>query len=128
MRAYCSDILYLGDHLAAMGAKLIMNLAWYVNAAAMAEIYALFVKAGIPPGLIQGILRASCGNSWVAENDLQQILDGTFDPTFRLRLAVKDLQLIAELADMLGVPCDLAPITGGVPAGPWQPTARTRRS
>ena len=109
-----SEILYLGDHLAAMGAKLITNLAWYINAAAMAELFALSVRAGIRPDQVQAVLRKSCGNSWVAERDIPSILDGTYDRTFRLRLAVKDLQLIAELADMLGVPCDLAPVAGAV--------------
>jgi 3-hydroxyisobutyrate dehydrogenase len=110
LKTFCADVVYLGDHLAAMAAKLVTNLSWYVNAALLPELLALSVRAGIPLEDVQTILAASCGDSWVARHDLPAVLDGTCDPSFTLGLAVKDLRLIGELADLLDVPVEVGSV------------------
>jgi 3-hydroxyisobutyrate dehydrogenase-like beta-hydroxyacid dehydrogenase len=107
LRTFAARVIYLRDHRAAMAAKLVTNLAWYANAALLGELLALSVKAGIPPGDVRDVLAGSCGDSWVARHDIPSVLQGHYDPSFTMALAVKDLRLIAELADDLDVPLEV---------------------
>jgi 3-hydroxyisobutyrate dehydrogenase len=107
LATFCSDVIYLGEHLAAMAAKLVTNLSWYVNAALLPELLALSVRAGIRLEDVQAVLSSSCGDSWVVRHDVPAILQGTYDPTFTLALAVKDLRLIGELSELLGIPIEV---------------------
>lgn len=50
------------------------------------------------------MIQASAGNSWVAEHDIPSIFAGHYDPSFTLKLCVKDLRLIDELAQKYNVP------------------------
>jgi 3-hydroxyisobutyrate dehydrogenase len=105
LRAFASTVLYFGgDHRSAMAAKLVSNLAWFVNAAALGELMALAARSGIPPGQFRDVMAASCGDSWVIRNDVPSVLDGSYDPSFTTALACKDLDLAAELAGLAGVP------------------------
>jgi 3-hydroxyisobutyrate dehydrogenase len=111
LRTFCTTVIRLGSPEAAMAAKIITNLWWFINAAALGPLTVLAVRAGIPPGQVQEVLLASCGSSWVAEHDLPSVLGdgprGRYDETFTLALADKDLGLAAELAGQLDVPLGL---------------------
>jgi len=111
LRTFCLTVIRLGSPEAAMAAKIITNLWWFINAAALGPLTVLAVRAGIPPGQVQEVLTASCGSSWVAEHDLQSVLGdsprGRYDQTFTLGLADKDLGLAAELAGLVNVPLGL---------------------
>lgn len=100
-------IIHTGDHESAMSAKLLTNLLWYINAAAIGEALVLGAKSGIELPVLQQVILNSCGTSWVAEHDIPSIYDGTFDPTFTTKLCTKDLRLISELATNLNVPIEL---------------------
>jgi 3-hydroxyisobutyrate dehydrogenase-like beta-hydroxyacid dehydrogenase len=102
-----SVIIYTGDHASAMAAKLLTNLLWYINAAAIGEALVLGAKSGIELPVLQEVILNSCGTSWVADHDIPSIYAGTFDPTFTTRLCTKDLRLISELATTLNVPVEL---------------------
>jgi len=105
--AFATTLIHTGDHFSAIAAKLVTNLLWYINAAAIGEALVIGAKAGIDlPVLHQAILR-SCGTSWVAEHDIPSIFDGSFDPTFTTGLCCKDLALISELAALLVVPIEM---------------------
>jgi 3-hydroxyisobutyrate dehydrogenase-like beta-hydroxyacid dehydrogenase len=110
LATFCTDVIYLRDHLAAMAAKLVTNLSWYVNAALLPELLALSVRAGIPLEEVQTVLSNSCGDSWVIRHDVPSVLKGTYDPTFTLGLAVKDLRLIGELAELVEVPIEVGTV------------------
>jgi 3-hydroxyisobutyrate dehydrogenase-like beta-hydroxyacid dehydrogenase len=43
----------------------------------------------------------------VASHDLASIYDGSYDPSFSIRLCCKDLRLINELAAQLNVPIEM---------------------
>lgn len=102
-----SVIIHTGDHASAMSAKLLTNLLWYINAAAIGEALVLGAKSGIDLPVLQQVILNSCGTSWVAEHDIPSIYDGTFDPTFTTKLCTKDLRLISELATNHNVPLEL---------------------
>lgn len=100
-------VIHTGDQASAMAAKLLTNLLWYINAAAIGEALVLGAKSGIDLPVLQQVVLNSCGTSWVATHDIPSIYNGTFDPTFTTRLCTKDLGLIAELATTLNVPIEL---------------------
>ena len=110
LNTIATTVIHTGDQFSAMAAKLLTNLLWYINAAAIGEALVLGAKAGIELPVLQQVVLNSCGTSWVAEHDIPAIFDGSFDPTFSTRLCCKDLRLISELATGLNVPIELGAI------------------
>lgn len=110
LRTIATVVVHTGDHVSAMAAKLLTNLLWYVNAAAIGEALVLGARAGIDLPTLQHVVLNSCGTSWVAEHDIPSIYDGSFDPTFTTRLCTKDLRLIGELAASLDVPIEVGEV------------------
>ena len=102
-----TTVVHTGDQETAIAAKLLTNLLWYINAAAIGEALVLGAKSGIELKTLQEVVLNSCGTSWVAEHDIPSIYDGTFDTTFTTQLCTKDLRLIAELADRFNVPIEV---------------------
>jgi 3-hydroxyisobutyrate dehydrogenase len=105
--AIASVVIHTGDQSSATAAKLLTNLLWYINAAAIGEALVIGAKSGIDLPVLHQVVLNSCGTSWVAEHDIPSIYDGSFDPTFTTKLCTKDLGLIAELAATLDVPIEL---------------------
>jgi 3-hydroxyisobutyrate dehydrogenase-like beta-hydroxyacid dehydrogenase len=96
-----------GDQASALAAKLLTNLLWFVNAAAIGEALVIGAKSGIELSVLQQVVLHSCGTSWVAEHDIPSIYDGTYDPSFTTALCLKDLALVTELAAKIDVPIEL---------------------
>jgi 3-hydroxyisobutyrate dehydrogenase len=105
--AVATTVIHTGDQQTAVAAKLLTNLLWYINAAAIGEALVLGAKAGIELSTLQQVVLNSCGTSWVAEHDIPSIYDGSYDTTFTTKLCTKDLRLIAELADRFNVPIEV---------------------
>jgi len=99
--------IHTGDHFSAVAAKLLTNLLWYINAAAIGEALVLGARSGIELPVLHQVVLNSCGTSWVADHDIPSIYNGSFDPTFTTKLCTKDLRLISELAATLNVPVEL---------------------
>lgn len=83
--------------------KLITNLLWFIHSAAIGEGLMLGAKAEIPLETVWASIKASAGNSWVAEHDIPSIFAGHYDPSFSLELCCKDLKLAHEVAADQGV-------------------------
>lgn len=101
------EIIYTGDHFSAIAAKLLTNLLWFINAAAIGEALILGAKSGIDLLTLQRVILNSCGNSWVASHDIPSIYNGSYDPSFTTELCCKDLRLIYELATKLNMPLEI---------------------
>ncbi|MBD2414545.1 hypothetical protein FACHB389_33410 [Nostoc calcicola FACHB-389] len=101
------EIIYTGDHLSAIAAKLLTNLLWFINAAAIGEALILGAKSGIDLLTLQKVILNSCGSSWVASHDMASIYNGSYDPSFTTKLCCKDLHLIYELAKHFNVPIEI---------------------
>ncbi|NEO13240.1 MULTISPECIES: NAD(P)-dependent oxidoreductase [unclassified Moorena] len=98
------QIFYAGGLGTGNITKLITNMLWFVNACAIGEALVIGAKAGIPLPNLSEMIQASAGNSWVAEHDIPSIFAGHYDPSFTIKLCVKDLRLIDELAQKYNVP------------------------
>lgn len=105
--AIATVVVHTGDHFSAISAKLLTNLLWYINAAAIGEALVIGARSGIDLPTLRQVVLNSCGTSWVADHDIPSIYDGSFDPTFTTKLCCKDLRLISELATTLNVPIEI---------------------
>jgi 3-hydroxyisobutyrate dehydrogenase len=104
---------YIGPIGSATVAKLVHNMSGYAIYCALAETFALGVKAGVEPlALWEAVRQGAVGRRCTFEGLVDQYLPGTYDPpAFALKLAHKDVGLATALGRELGLPmriCELA--------------------
>ena len=104
---------YIGAIGSATVAKLVHNMSGYAVVCALAETFAMGVKAGVEPlALWQAVRQGAAGRRFTFDALIDQFLPGTYDPpAFSLKLAHKDVSLANALGRELGVPmriCNLA--------------------
>jgi len=104
---------YIGPIGAATVAKLVHNMSGYAITVALAETFALGVKAGVEPlALWNAVLQGAGGRRQTFDILIDQFLPGKYDPpAFALKLAHKDVSLANALGRELGMPmrlCNLA--------------------
>ena len=104
---------YIGPVGSATVAKLVHNMSGYALVCALAETFALGVKAGVEPlALWQAVRQGAVGRRFTFDALIDQFLPGKYDPpAFALKLAHKDVALANALGRELGLPmrmCNLA--------------------
>jgi 3-hydroxyisobutyrate dehydrogenase len=104
---------YIGPIGSATVAKLVHNMSGYAIVCALAEAFALGVKAGVEPlALWQAVRQGAVGRRFTFDALIDQFLPGKYDPAaFSLKLAHKDVSLANALGRELGLPmriCSLA--------------------
>tara|TARA_Y100001970_G_scaffold146001_1_gene179275 strand:- start:288 stop:1223 length:936 start_codon:yes stop_codon:yes gene_type:complete len=87
----------VGDYGNGYVAKLVNNQLWKINAAAIGEAMVLAKKAGLEPDLWWEVMKGGAADSFVMQHDVPSIFAGHYDPSFRVELALKDLDLIKDL-------------------------------
>lgn len=97
----------IGPHGAGYVAKIAQVTLCYLHSICLTEALMLGVKGGVDPAAMLDIIRSSTGRSYVADRYGPEILDGGYDATFDLTLAVKDLRLATELAADVGAVLDI---------------------
>ena len=104
------QVKYIGPIGAGSVAKLVHNCAGYAVQAALAEVFTMGVKAGVPPLELWDAIRQGAGGRRRTFDSLSgAFMQNKFDPpSFQLRLAHKDVKLATELAKEVGVPMRLA--------------------
>jgi 3-hydroxyisobutyrate dehydrogenase len=107
IQSYAGDILYLGEIGSASTAKVITNMLAFIHLWALGEGLMLGKRNGLETGALFEAIKASCGNSFVAETEGPEILNGTYDYGFTLELAAKDSHLAYELARRGNVPLEM---------------------
>jgi len=91
--------------------KMINQLMAGINIAASCEALVLAAKAGLDPQQAYEIIRVSAGGSWMFDNRVPRMLDRDFTPPHSaLAIFVKDLGIVTDTADDLGLPLFLAPL------------------
>jgi 3-hydroxyisobutyrate dehydrogenase len=102
-------IFHLGSHGAGYTVKLLLNLLWFIESAAVGEVLSVGVRAGVSLEKLHGALVGSPANSVFLERDVRMVLDdGDYDEAFPMRLVTKDLGLAVDLAREVGVPAELS--------------------
>ena len=88
-------------------AKLVNNQLWKIHATAIGEAMVLAKKAGLEPDLWWEVMKGGAADSFVLQHDVPSIFAGHYDPSFRLELALKDLELIQDLIKEHGTRSEL---------------------
>lgn len=88
-------------------AKLVNNQLWKIHAAAIGEAMVCAKKAGIDPDVWWDVMKGGAADSFVMQHDVPSIFSGHYDPSFPLKLCLKDLDLIHELMEETGTRSEL---------------------
>ena len=111
LEAMGSPIFHVGPIGSASVIKVITNMLAFIHLVAAGEALMLAKRGGLDLGTAFEVIRASSGNSFVHETELQLILNGSYAVNFTMDLACKDLGFAMKLGRDFGVPLDLAALT-----------------
>jgi len=88
--------------------KYIANLLVAIHNVASAEALVLGMKAGLPPQLVYDQVKIGAGNSRVFELRAPMMVKGRYDdPTMKVSIWQKDMDVIGSFAQSLGAPTPL---------------------
>lgn len=99
-----NKILYMGGSGSGQLTKLINQLLFDINAAALAEILPMSKKMGLDPDLVGEVVNSGTGRSYASEFFIPRILKGHFGDGYPMKDAYKDLISAAELGANLSIP------------------------
>jgi 3-hydroxyisobutyrate dehydrogenase-like beta-hydroxyacid dehydrogenase len=97
-----ATIDHLGDHGAGYVAKIAQVTLCYTQTITLIEALMLGVKGGVAPAKMLELIQNSAGSSYVADTYGPEIVAGTYDPSFSIHLAAKDMRLAMEMAASVG--------------------------
>ena len=104
-------IFHVGGHGAGLVVKLMLNLLWFDQLVAVAEVLTIGVRAGVDLGVLHRALVEGPTESRLLARDLLPLLTrGEYEEGFTLALATKDLRLAVDLARAAGVPAELSAV------------------
>ncbi|MEM7142551.1 MAG: NAD(P)-dependent oxidoreductase [Actinomycetota bacterium] len=89
----------LGPYGAGYVAKIASVSLCYLQSVCLTEALLLGTKGGVDPAMMLDIIQHSTGRSYVADRYGPEILNGGYDDSFDLGLALKDLRLATDLGD-----------------------------
>ena len=99
-----NKILYMGPTGSGQLTKLINQLLFDINAAALGEILPMAAKMGLDPDLVGEVVNSGTGRSYASEFFIPRILKGHFGDGYPMSHAYKDLVSGAELGANQGIP------------------------
>ena len=99
-----NKILYTGLVGTGQLTKLINQLLFDINMAALAEILPMSVKMGLDPVTVGEVVNSGTGRSYASEFFIPRILKGVFDEGYPMGHAYKDLVSAAELCSAQCIP------------------------
>jgi len=94
---------HLGPNGAGQTIKLAMNAILALQVGVMAEALAIVKKAGLDEAQLIEVMQASMARSGVLDVKAPLMVKGEYKPSFPLRLMHKDLGLLLDLGNQLGV-------------------------
>lgn len=112
-RTMANKVLFMGEQGAGQLTKLINQLLFDINMAALAEILPVSAKLGLDPTQVAEVVNSGTGRSYASEFFLPNILRGVFDQGYPMKEAYKDLISGAELG---GRNCLPMPVLGAATA------------
>lgn len=98
------NIIYCGPSGLGLAAKMANNLIVASEMAAIAEAVCLAVKAGINPSDLYEVLKNAAANSAILNAKMPMFMENDYNPSFKLSLMYKDLNIITDVGKKLGIP------------------------
>jgi 3-hydroxyisobutyrate dehydrogenase-like beta-hydroxyacid dehydrogenase len=102
-----NKILYMGGSGSGQLTKLINQLLFDINAAALAEILPMSVKMGLDTEKVGEVVNSGTGRSYASEFFIPRILKDSFSEGYPMKDAYKDLVSAAEISANLCIPMPL---------------------
>ncbi len=96
-----SNVDHLGPHGAGYVAKIAQVTLCYTQTVTFVEALMLGVKGGVAPAKMCELIQKSAGRSYVADVYGPEIVAGTYDESFSIALAAKDMRLAMEMASTM---------------------------
>jgi len=103
LASFTKKVVPMGPAGAGYACKLIQLHLNYLVAEGIGEALMLGAKAGIDLNVLSQVLSNSCAQSYVVDSYIPKVLNGSYDTSFALGLAHKDMSLICQLAEQLAV-------------------------
>jgi 3-hydroxyisobutyrate dehydrogenase-like beta-hydroxyacid dehydrogenase len=91
LEAMASNVIYTGVSGTGQLAKMINNILFNTNIAALAEVLPMAVKLGLEPESIARVINSGTGGSFASETFIPKILKNRFDGGYPLEKAYKDM-------------------------------------
>ncbi|CDX03641.1 2-(hydroxymethyl)glutarate dehydrogenase [Desulfitobacterium hafniense] len=104
LQCFADKILYMGQPGSGQLTKLINQLLFDINVAALAEILPMSVKLGLDPEKVGAVVNSGTGRSYASEFFIPMILKGSFTDGYPMKHAYKDLVSGAEISASLCIP------------------------
>lgn len=104
LETMASKILHMGEVGAGQLTKLVNQLLFDINAAALAEILPMAVKLGLDPVKTGEVVNSGTGRSYASEFFVPNILQGDFSNGYPMQAAYKDLISGAEIGARHAIP------------------------
>ena len=90
-QTFATKILYMGQAGNGQLTKLVNQLLFDINMAAIAELMPLVARLGLDPDLVESVVNSGTGRSYASEFFLPRILKGSFQDGYPMGHAYKDL-------------------------------------
>lgn len=113
MAHFANAILYMGPAGSGQLTKLVNQLLFNINAAALAEIMPMSVKMGLDPRQVAEVVNTGTGRSYASEFFLPRILDDRFGEGYSMAKAYKDMVSATEIGARRCIPM---PVLGAAAA------------
>ncbi len=104
LRRIGRTILHMGPSGSGQAAKLVNQLLFDINAAALAELLPFAAALGLDPAKMGEVVNTGTGRSHASEFFVPRMLRGRFTDGYPMAAAYKDLVAGASLSARLGVP------------------------
>jgi 3-hydroxyisobutyrate dehydrogenase len=104
LEAMGSTITHTGPVGTGQLCKLVNQVLVVVNMLAVSEGLLLAQAGGLDPAVAIAATKGGAGGSWMLANRGPQLVERDFRPGFTIDLQQKDLRLVLESADELGIP------------------------
>jgi 3-hydroxyisobutyrate dehydrogenase len=104
-------IFHVGGHGTGYVVKLMLNLLWFDQLVATAEVLTIGTRAGVDLEVLHRALVEGPTSSRLLARDMLPLLkEGEYEEGFTLALAGKDLRLAIDLAREAGVPAEVSAV------------------
>jgi 3-hydroxyisobutyrate dehydrogenase-like beta-hydroxyacid dehydrogenase len=104
LKAMAKHIVYMGDVGSGQLTKMINNVIFNCNIAALAEVLPMAVKLGLDPENIAHVIQNGSGQSFASDIFIPNVLEDRFNEGYPLELAYKDMRHAMELSALKEIP------------------------
>ena len=104
LEAIGNKIVNMGDIGSGQLAKMINNILYNANMAALAEVLPMAAKLGLDPEKVAETINSGSGQSFASKFFIPSILENRFDQSYSLNNAYKDMQNAAEISAHYKIP------------------------